>query len=370
MGYERYRKEVQKKNISFTVLGHEECDMCKLQSMHAKTCDRTNVVKCGTCDEYEEHMKRAREGRSEYRKDADREWAENEVVNSADLIKISLIPILPHKVAVFTPRLIAFNETFAPLEKQGEKRANRQKPLALLWHEATAGRDTEDTAANYWAFLRQHRGKNKVTLFVDNCSAQNKSWVLITVLLTFVQQAANVTNVITLKFLEPGHTSMNADAAHQLVQKKLSKAKEVSDFRDFTDLVETSGMQVKVLEHPDFYQFEDGVSKTKLNLLGREGLRPYLRTARVIRVKRGSHKVFSKTAHSDNQWRAFDLLKSTYDPAAAPDKRSEPRGINQNKIDRVCQSLVPLIVPHMRQFWLQLQEKQRGKSKSVRDLTG
>ena len=85
-------------------------------------------------------------------------------------------------------------------------------------------------------------------------------------------------------------------------------------------------MQVKVLAHSDFFRFEDGVSKIKLALLGREGLRPYLRTARAIRVKRGSHQVFIKTAHSDNQWRAFNLLKSSYDPADAPDKRSEPRG--------------------------------------------
>ena len=71
-------------------------------------------------------------------------------------------------------------------------------------------------------------------LFVYVClfgKINEQQTLLITVLLTFVQQADNATNVITLKFLEPGHTSMSADAAHQLVQKKLSRTKEVSDQR-------------------------------------------------------------------------------------------------------------------------------------------
>ena len=167
--------------------------------------------------------------------------------------------------------------------------------------------------------------------------------------------------VITLKFLEPGHRnfsdstsklhvqtnserrhSMSADAAHHLVQKKLSKAKDVCDFRDFTDLVEASGMQMELLNHTDFLLFEDGMSKTK-PALGREGLRSYLSTVRAIKVKHGSQKIFLKMAHSDSQWRAFDLLKPSYDLSAAPDHRTEARGMNKGKIDRICQALASLM---------------------------
>ena len=33
VGYERYRREVQKMNVGFTVLGHEECEICKRHSI-------------------------------------------------------------------------------------------------------------------------------------------------------------------------------------------------------------------------------------------------------------------------------------------------------------------------------------------------
>ena len=366
VGYERYRQEVQKMNISFTALGHEECDVCKIQHIHAKADHQEDGggSTCSMCKEHAEHIQRTREGRREYRKDADRQWDDDEVAYSADLTKISLNPILPHKVAVFTPRLIAFNETIAPA---GEER--RQKDGARNATRCAVARG--DGGAGH----RRHRSgllglsekKRNITPYADNCSAQNKSWVLITVLLTFVNQPDNATEVIILKSLEPGHTSMSADAAHQLVQKKLFRAKEVCDFRDFADLVEASGMQVEVLSHRDFPQFQDGMGEAKLALLGREGLRPYLRSVGAIKVKRGS-QIFLKTAHGDTQWRAFHLLKPFYDASTAPDSRQQARGVNKGRIGRICQAQVPLMVPHKRRFWLQLQEEQAGKN--VRDLTG
>ena len=137
-------------------------------------------------------MTRARDARAEYRRDADREWDHDEAVCSADLMKVSLLPILPHKAAIFTPRLIVFNETFAPLVKKGA-RSEKEKPLAVLWHEAVAGRDAEDVAATFWRYLVEHRDKKVVTIYADNCAGQQKSWVFATVILTYVQQRENAT---------------------------------------------------------------------------------------------------------------------------------------------------------------------------------
>ena len=78
-------------------------------------------------------------------------------------------PHPPPKAAIFTPRLIVFNETFAPLVKKGA-RSEKEKPLAVLWHEAVAGRDAEDVAATFWRYLVEHRDKKVVTIYADNCA--------------------------------------------------------------------------------------------------------------------------------------------------------------------------------------------------------
>ena len=53
---------------------------------------------------------------------------EGEEVVSADMMKVTVIPILPMKENIFTSRLAAFNETFAVLisQEKGRKTSRRQ----------------------------------------------------------------------------------------------------------------------------------------------------------------------------------------------------------------------------------------------------
>ena len=77
----------------------------------------------------------------------------------------------------FTRRIIAFNETFVPTGK-----AHKLKPLAVIWHEATAGRKREDIVSTFYAFFLQHRDIGHIVIWLDNCTAQNKNWCLFTFL--------------------------------------------------------------------------------------------------------------------------------------------------------------------------------------------
>ena len=370
VSYTTYREEVVSMNIGFTVLGKEECDACKIHlhhnsSQHGRPQNsQEHTDGCAECDKHTLHITRARSAREEYRQDADRTPDDDEAVCSADLMKIALIPILPHKRAVFTPRLVVFNETFAPLVEKGS-RGSGKKPLAVLWHEAVAGRDAEDVAAAFWQYLLQNRDKRLITIYADNCAAQQKSWLFATVLITYLQQAHNATERITIKYLETGHTAMSADSSHQVIQKKLAKSQVICDFQDFVKLTEDSGVLVKTLKPEDFMNFENGVSQKKLNALKSEGLRPHLREFRVIQARRGSERLFVKAEHTDRTWRTYDLLKNTYDSTEAPPCRTAPRGVNSAKIGEICRNLLPLMPAHKRQFWENL---HATCARAVRDL--
>jgi len=62
-------------------------------------------------------------------------------VLSVDLDKDVMLPCLDmFKNVLVTQRIIAFNESFVPLGKKQELR-----PLAVIWHEAKAGREREDS---------------------------------------------------------------------------------------------------------------------------------------------------------------------------------------------------------------------------------
>ena len=372
VSYERYRQQLRALNISFAVLGHEECETCARQGQHnakehglseRNISDHTDG--CKACDVHLEHITHAREAREEYRRDADRDLSDDELVVSADLMKVSLIPVLPHKVAVFTPRLVVFNETFSPLVKTGSKAS--PKALAILWHEATAGRDASDIAATYWKFLSKHREKKHITIYADNCSAQQKSWLFATSLVTYVQQPDNSTESITVKYLESGHTSMSADSSHQQIQKKLGKAKSVHDFGDFVELVNNSGVRAEIMAPTDFLELQDGVSRSKLDLLYKEGLCPKLREVRVLQARRGSELIHLKTSHGQQNFKRYDLIKSTYHPNDPVPRRQRARGINKDKIDTICRSLLPLMTGHSQLFWRQLQTQD---ARNISDLLG
>lgn len=104
---------------------------------------------CQQCQMHVEHMDRVTEARTEYRRAWEREWTEDEYGCSADLMKITLIPVLPHKATVFTPRLVVFNETFAPLENHSKPKRARSVTVrgTRAGREGIAGRDGVDLAA-------------------------------------------------------------------------------------------------------------------------------------------------------------------------------------------------------------------------------
>ena len=77
------------------------------------------------------------------------------------------------KEAIFTRRLNVFNETFAGL--------GSRKKYATIWHEATAGRNDEDIASTYYSFIKANRDAETITIWADNCTAQNRNWTLYTI---------------------------------------------------------------------------------------------------------------------------------------------------------------------------------------------
>lgn len=148
--YDLYRSIVSEMKISFTKLGHEECESCEFFRLHDTNHSKENLVNdCGDCIKWKCHIDKANAARQKYREDGKIANDEKDVVFSADLQKVIMLPRMDtFKIAVFTQRIIAFNQTFAPVGKK-----HKENPLAVVWHEAITGRKKEDIVSAFYQFF-------------------------------------------------------------------------------------------------------------------------------------------------------------------------------------------------------------------------
>lgn len=197
------------------------------------------------------------------------------------------------KIDMFCPRIIAFNESFLPLGPS----TNYSKPFAVLWHEAVSGRKQEDIISASRAFFLSKRDCSEITVWVDNCSSQNKNWAFFTFLAHIINSSDISGTKIIIKYLEPGHTFMSADNFQHQVENQLKKAKKVYDFADFIDCVQLANsgiVKVKAMEISDFYKYVDHASQYKLK---KHAERTYLKEVACVVVQRNSFNIFVRTTH-------------------------------------------------------------------------
>ena len=150
-----YRLVFKSLNISIVKLGTEECELCEEFKLHSTVHKEDYLGQdCEVCSRWSLHKSRATAARIEYRKDAESECPQTHVMFSADLEKVIMLPrIESFKTALFTTRITACNETFAPVgTKQG------LSTVAVLWHEGVSGRKKEDIISSFYAFF-VHTGK-------------------------------------------------------------------------------------------------------------------------------------------------------------------------------------------------------------------
>lgn len=100
--------------------------------------------------------------------------------------------------------------------------------------------------------------------WMDNCSAQNKNWVVFTAMSTYVNTESGPQS-ITFKYLVSGHTFMSADALHAKVEKEMRLKKNLFDYDDLKEVVSKANKTVKVvsMQTADFQMWKTGAYRTR-----------------------------------------------------------------------------------------------------------
>ncbi|KAG1936336.1 hypothetical protein F2P79_018678 [Pimephales promelas] len=270
-----------------------------------------------TCQKWLQHRESAVQSRAAYQADAERTWPEDTSVRSVDLKK------------------------------------NKKTNISVVWHEGVAGHSAGEIASAYVVAVEKERDLLHSVFWVDNCSAQNKNWCLLSTLVSLVNGSTNSREDITLEFFEKGHTFMSADSVHHGVEQEMRKRPGgyVFDFEDFVSVVASSNskkVEVIEMENANVLKWKDGHSAAKTKKA------PKLSQMAEIQLRCGSRSLFFKHSHRDCDFPELDFLLAKFDLKMPPPLRSHDRGIEKTKKEDILKKLCPLMPPNRRAFWLSL----------------
>lgn len=377
LSYETYRKVFEKENIGFSAPTQDDCSVCSVYKHHTHTdgdpdssspissanesvenyrsdekqnkenvsCNilPNNEFHCSICENHKIHKQRYTIARQKYMQDTSNKWNDEYEIYAVDMQKILILPKMTIKNSFFVSRLVVFHETFANL-KPGCKNK------CVLWHEAIMGRNGPDVVSAYYnTLIRLNDSTKHIIFWVDNCTAQNKNWVLFTACTIFVNQNWGPES-ITFKYFEPGHSFMKADSIHGQIGKKWNKTPEVLDFEDLEKLIRSSNRlnDIISLRAEDFKLFENGFIQRK-----KGSSFPKLCDIKSVQFRKGSKKLFYKLELEDEIFLEVSMLKPKF-KIELPQSLHFDRGINSTKKQTILKELVPHMPPRKQIFWTNL----------------
>lgn len=214
-------------------------------------CDLCISHKAGNIsdEQYSKHIERKDMARAE--KNSDKEAAQKGIIHAltADLQAVKLCPFLNASALYFKTKLAVHN--FSVYNLGNNK-------VTCYWFDETV---CDLKATTYASFFIDYLTKlinddpKDVVIFTDGCTAQNRNSVVSNALLRLAM-TKNI--VITQKYLEKGHTQMEVDSVHSVIERKL-KNREIflpSQYATITKEARSMPCPYEVIT-PDYTFFKD-----------------------------------------------------------------------------------------------------------------
>ena len=256
-------KEFKQQNLGLFHPKKDQCDTC----CSFKTGNLPD-------NEWQDHLTKKEEARAAKAQDKE-EMGEKTMVACMDLQAVLLCPRLKASALYYKTKLAVHNFTVYNMATHNA--------TCYVWHEGEAGLSASEFATCVTDYLAEHHEYDEYILWSDGCGYQNRNSILSNALLLF---AAEKKKVVTQKFLEKGHTQMECDSVHSVIERRL-KNQEVYVPAQYAILMrkarsKPNPYQVKYIDHTFFQDF----SKLRLCTSIRPGTMPGDPTVHDIRAIR------------------------------------------------------------------------------------
>lgn len=225
---------------------------------------RPKKDRCDTCVGFEtknitEEVYRAHQHNKEQarlEKDNDKKGPVRNVF-TVDLQSVLLSPQINVSASYYKTKLKVHNLTFYNIKTN--------EGYCFLWHESEGGLGSNEFSSIFNHFIlevvipRMEVGENReIIFFSDGCNYQNRNSTLSNAILNIAIQK-NI--IITQKYLEKGHTQMECDSMHSVIERKI-RCQDIYVPADYVRICKTARRdpkpyQVKYLLHDFFKSFEN-----------------------------------------------------------------------------------------------------------------
>lgn len=349
-----YEREFHKMNLSFKEPKVDTCNKCDLLRMKIRVAGDEEEKKKSE-EELAIHHIEADNAYEEKRKD--KELAANDQTRLCfmfDLQQCLPTPMLNTSVAFYKRQLWTFNLTLHETSTQNVR--------CYMWHEAEGGRGGNQIATCIFKELTSLPSQvSKVTLYSDTCGGQNKNSHVATMFLVAMQQNTHL-EIVDHKFLISGHTHLECDVDHGLIEKQKKKLQvPISHPYDWYQLVRSVGKKKKFevieLNHSDFLNFADLLKKSlQLRKKDVEGNQFNWHSVKWFRYTRESGKILYKTTLDNDE--PFHTL--CLNRRGQPDSRLHPERLYKSSLPiskekkKDILDLLPLISPTFHDFYRNL----------------
>ncbi|XP_046684652.1 uncharacterized protein LOC124370411 [Homalodisca vitripennis] len=329
-------------NMAFKLPDNDTCDVCDEFECRLKNKQNSEELE-EISRRHQEHLD---EAASRYRLKREdklhgKEDHKSKVV-MADLQKCLPTPNLTNSQSFYLRKLWTLNYTI-------HDPANN-KTWCMLWDEVTGGRGGSEMASCFYAWASRdiiESGIEKLTVWTDNCSGQNRNMNMILMYIWLLKTSPNLRE-INHKFLLPGHTHMEVDGQHSIIEraKKHISGNTIYTCNDWANFIASckkkDPFEVKRMNLEDFLDFMAIVKGRKSAFVARKKNtdgEPFLISATVWLQLR-SDKVgvlFYKTNFKNDTFKEVDLTRRSLRnqevtmPTTIPQLRQSKKPISSQK---------------------------------------
>lgn len=137
------------------------------------------------------------------------------------------------------------------------------------------------------AFFSENRDCLRFSIWLENCSAPNKNWCLLTYLVYVVNHSDWAVETVELFYFESGHTFMSADSFHHQVENSFKNCQnKVYDFYDLKKAVASSNDGKALVREMRFSDFRKWKSCKKTTHKTSANTLPYFSNISYIKLKK------------------------------------------------------------------------------------
>lgn len=328
-------------NLGFKKPSNDTCDACDGFVLKLKDNSLDQNKKEEIEQEYQDHLDEAERRYQEKRRDKIMSRStENSKVIMLDLQKCLPTPYLTNCQSFYLLKLWTLNLTIYD--------ATEKKSYCVLWDESKAGRGGNEVASALLKWAKNVIGESKIEnliIWSDNCPSQNRNIIML-INYFWLLNACPSLKTVTHKFLLRGHTHMEADHIHGLIERtvKNKPTMEIVTPWDWEQVIRASGATVMSMEVEDFksysalYSGSGAPFKNKKQNTDKENflistvvwLEARSQTPAIIYYKTNFDLPTFKTVDFSSSARIRQKL-----PTNLPTIRDTPRGISKKKKDHL-----------------------------------